>query len=116
MIRRRRVVTAQNYRQDARQAVKLPTFRKNLRDTVKMCWQLVTEGEDVGLGVCIFRLYICMYVCMYVCMCVCVCVCVCVSVCFVLFGRIVEGGDSGRIGYSPKIWLQGLSRNTSKVS
>jgi hypothetical protein len=49
VIRRKRVVTGQNYQQDARQAVKLPTFRKNLRDTVKMYWKLVTEDEDVGL-------------------------------------------------------------------
>ena len=66
-----------------------------------------------------------MCVCGCVCLCVCVCVCVWVGVCVwvcvcvgvcVLFRRTVEGGDSGRIEYSPKIWLQRLSRNASKVS
>jgi hypothetical protein len=72
----------------------------------------VTEDEDVGL--CVFVLYCDLlgddacsldYI-QYI----------CVIVFCVLFGRTVEGGDSGTIEYSPKIWLQGPSRNASKVS
>lgn len=57
MIRRRRAVTGQSYQQDARQAVELTAFRKNLRDTVKMYWWLVTAGEDEDEDVGLYVLY-----------------------------------------------------------